>query len=71
MCTTTAACRVVARLGSVVLVAGEVGKTVLLRVRVEPGVGDDVAAGGDVRLAELAPPVGAIYGDVAASGGAP
>ncbi len=40
----------------------EVGKTVLLRVRVEPGVGDDVAAVGDVRLAELAPPVGAVTG---------
>ena len=34
------------RARSVVLVAGEVGKTVLLRVLVEPGVGEDVAAVG-------------------------
>jgi hypothetical protein len=46
----------------VVLVAGEVGKAVLLRVLVEPGVGEDVAAVGDVRLAELAPPVAAVTG---------
>ncbi len=44
MCTTTAPVGRPAR--SVVLVAGEVGKTVLLRVLVEPGVGEDVAAVG-------------------------
>ena len=38
------------------------GKTVLLRVLVELGVGEDVAAVVDVRLAELAPPVGGRYG---------
>jgi hypothetical protein len=53
------ACRAVARARSMMLVAGEVGKTVLLRVLVEPGVGEDVAAVGDVRHA---PPVGAVTG---------
>ncbi len=64
------ACRAVAGLRSVVLVAGEVGETVLVRALVEPGVGEDVAAVGDVRLAELAPRVGPLR-DVAGESGAP
>ena len=49
----------------------EVGRTALVRVLVEPGVGEDVAAVEDVRLAELAPLVGAVTGCRGRAGGAP